>query len=106
MIKGLIEGKGEPARDDLIPLHQLMDPAPYTVLDKMPVARFYQLFVKAGAQAACIISQSGRFRGIISRRDLISATNRAYHPKGPPSPSNGQSNGQSNGSGDSGIIDV
>jgi CBS domain-containing protein len=69
-----IMGMGEVDMSTPIPVWQLMDPAPYTLLGEMPAARFYPLFTKMGATAACIVSKEGAFCGILSRRDLIMAT--------------------------------
>lgn len=56
-----------------ISVHRIMDPAPYLVLEEMPAPRYYPLFVKAGVTAACVVSRSGEFIGILSRVHLISA---------------------------------
>ncbi|CAE7644999.1 unnamed protein product [Symbiodinium microadriaticum] len=42
----------------------------------MPGPRLYTLFAKAGAKAACVISERGEFKGMISRKGLIETTRR------------------------------
>jgi len=62
---------------NVLPVKRLTERAPYTILEDMPGPRLYALFAKAGAKAACVISEKGEFRGMISRRGLI-ATARRY----------------------------
>eukprot|EP00439_Symbiodinium_sp_Y106_P083447 s141_g23.t1 len=45
-------------------------------LQDMPGPRLYTLFAKAGAKAACVISERGEFKGMISRKGLIETTRR------------------------------
>jgi hypothetical protein len=59
--------------DDSLPLHRIMDPAPFMLMEHMPVPRFYALFCQGGANVACVVSSTGKFRGILSRRSLIAA---------------------------------
>jgi len=60
----------------LLPVKRLTERAPYTILEDMPGPRLYALFAKAGAKAACVISEKGEFRGMISRTGLIETTRR------------------------------
>lgn len=53
---------------------RLVDPVPYTILEDMPAPRMYALFAKAGVNAACVVSDSGVFKGMITRSGLIKAT--------------------------------
>lgn len=61
-----------------LPLNNIMDPTPFTIVEDMPAPRLYALFAKAGERAACVVSRRGGFRGIISRAALISATRRVH----------------------------
>jgi len=61
----------------LLPVARLAERSPYTILEDMPASRLYALFSKAGVRAACVVSETGEFRGMISRAGLISATRRA-----------------------------
>lgn len=56
-----------------LPIHRIMDPTPFAVVEDMPVPRLYALFAKAGERAACVTSIRGDFRGILSREHLIAA---------------------------------
>jgi chloride channel 7 len=60
--------------DAPLPVTRIMDPAPYVLVEDMPVVRFYSLFSNSGASVACVISSRGDFRGLLSRRSLIKAT--------------------------------
>jgi len=62
--------------ENTVPLHYLMDPTPFTVVEDMPVPRLYSLFTKAGERAVVVTSIRGELRGIISREGLIDATRR------------------------------
>jgi len=53
---------------------RLVDPVPYTILEEMPAPRLYALFARAGITTACVVSDSGIFRGMITRNGLIKAT--------------------------------
>jgi len=64
--------------DDLIPLREIMDPAPFTVLDEMLVLRAYPMFTKAGLNAACVVSRTGEFVGVLSRANLLSTSGKAH----------------------------
>ncbi|CAE7747972.1 CLC-G [Symbiodinium pilosum] len=57
----------------LLPIHRIMDPTPFAIVEDMPVPRLYALFAKAGERAACVTSIRGDFRGILSRDHLIAA---------------------------------
>lgn len=61
---------------DILPIHRVMDPTPFTVVEDMPAPRLYNLFAKAGERAACITSIRGDFRGLLSREQLIAAARR------------------------------
>lgn len=61
---------------DVLPVHYIMDPTPFTVVEDMPAARLYALFAKAGERAICVTSIRGELRGIISREGLIAASRR------------------------------
>lgn len=63
-----------------IPVGRLMDRCPHTILEDMPVPRFYQLFALGGITNAAVVSKHGEFRGVISRRNLISAAGRQHAP--------------------------
>lgn len=60
----------------LLPVARLAETCPFTILEGMPAPRVYPLFSKAGARAACILSEAGEFRGMITRAGLIAATRR------------------------------
>jgi chloride channel 7 len=62
-----------PEGGDLMPLHRIMDPTPFTIIEEMPAPRLYNLFAKAGERAAVVVSRKGEFRGVISRLGLIKA---------------------------------
>lgn len=76
-----------------IPLHLIMDPSPYTLLEDIPLGRLLPLYTKAGVAAACVISKSGEFRGILYKADILRYEHEAEHahaeghhpPRGPPS---------------------
>jgi len=63
----------ETPREDLLPISRIMDPAPWTVLPGMPAVRLYPLFARIGARAACVISSSGEFHGVLTRTLLAEA---------------------------------
>lgn len=69
-----------PPKESLVPVHRLMDSAPYTLLEEMPAPRFYPLFTRTGTSAACVVSSRGEFRGLLSRVNLISAASSAWRP--------------------------
>merc|ERR1711953_717928 len=50
-----------------IQLESVMDPAPFMLLENMPVSSFYPLFTKVGIRAACVVTKGGEFCGLISR---------------------------------------
>jgi chloride channel 7 len=54
-----------------IPLEEIMDPTPLTIVDDTPAPRLYAMFSKAGERAAIVTSRVGEFRGIISREGLV-----------------------------------
>jgi len=53
------------------------DTVPYMILEDAPILRFYGLFAKCGAAVACVVTDTGEFRGMISRTALIGAARRA-----------------------------
>jgi len=59
-----------------LPVARLADPVPYMILEDTPASLFYALFTKARASVACVVSDSGEFRGVISRLGLIGAVRR------------------------------
>lgn len=61
-----------------VPLNEVMDPTPFTIVEDTPAPRLYAMFAKAGERAACVTSRSGEFRGIISREGLIAASRPAH----------------------------
>jgi len=67
-------------REDAIPVHRIMDPSPYTLLEDMPAPRLYPLFTRTCTHAACVISKRGEFRGLLLRGNLISAANDSLRP--------------------------
>mmetsp|Transcript_95562 Transcript_95562/g.169692 ORF Transcript_95562/g.169692 Transcript_95562/m.169692 type:complete len:755 (-) Transcript_95562:210-2474(-) len=56
-----------------LPLFKIMDAAPWTVLPNTPAARLYPLFSRLGANAACVISSTGTFHGVLTRKALLNA---------------------------------
>jgi len=62
----------------LLPVSRLAERSPYTLLEDMPAERLYPLFAKAGVRAACVVSESGEFRGMITRAGLILQTRRMW----------------------------
>lgn len=60
-----------------IPVDRLVDPVPYTILEELPAPRVYALFAKAGITTACLVSEAGQYRGMISRAGLIAITRQA-----------------------------
>lgn len=64
----------------IVPVHRIMDRAPYTILEDMPAPRFYPLFVKAGVTAAAVIAESGEFIGVMRRANLISQSRDVHLP--------------------------
>jgi len=61
-----------------IPVHRIMDRCPHTLLEDMPVARFYSQFSLGSVNHAVVISSHGEFRGVMTRRNLISAASHAH----------------------------
>lgn len=61
-----------------IPVHTIMDPAPYMLLKDMPAPRVYPLFSKAGAFSACVVSKRGTFEGLVSRRSIMEHANQLH----------------------------
>eukprot|EP00927_Polykrikos_kofoidii_P072423 TRINITY_DN68541_c0_g1_i1.p1 TRINITY_DN68541_c0_g1~~TRINITY_DN68541_c0_g1_i1.p1 ORF type:complete len:861 (+),score=134.55 TRINITY_DN68541_c0_g1_i1:286-2583(+) len=64
-----------------ISLYRIMDRSPYLLLEDMPVARFYSLFTKSGAESACVVANNGQFRGLVTRESLISSTRDEFRPQ-------------------------
>jgi len=76
-----LEVEGPPfGPEATLPLHSIMDPSPYTILEDMPAPRLYPLFTRTGTSVACVVSTRGEFRGLLSRVNLISAAKRALRP--------------------------
>eukprot|EP00747_Dinoflagellata_sp_TGD_P031649 gnl/TRDRNA2_/TRDRNA2_135451_c2_seq1.p1 gnl/TRDRNA2_/TRDRNA2_135451_c2~~gnl/TRDRNA2_/TRDRNA2_135451_c2_seq1.p1 ORF type:complete len:164 (+),score=25.61 gnl/TRDRNA2_/TRDRNA2_135451_c2_seq1:154-645(+) len=71
-----------PVCERLLPLTQIMDPAPHMVVEEMPAPRLYPLFARAGTNAACVVTRRGEFRGLLSRSNLISAAKDSLRPLG------------------------
>lgn len=69
------------SQEATLPVHCIMDPSPYTLLEDMPAPRLYPLFAQAGTSVACVVSKRGEFRGVLSRVNLISAANIALRPQ-------------------------
>jgi len=63
-----------------IPVARLMDRCPHTILEDMPVPRFYQMFSLGSITHAAVVSKHGEFRGLVTRRNLISASGRQHAP--------------------------
>lgn len=63
-----------------IPVHRLMDRCPHTILEDMPVTRFYNMFSLGSVEYAIVVSKHGEFRGVMTRRNLISASSHSYAP--------------------------
>eukprot|EP00931_Biecheleriopsis_adriatica_P052575 TRINITY_DN30607_c0_g1_i1.p1 TRINITY_DN30607_c0_g1~~TRINITY_DN30607_c0_g1_i1.p1 ORF type:complete len:777 (-),score=139.09 TRINITY_DN30607_c0_g1_i1:123-2177(-) len=59
-----------------LPVFRLAERSPYTILEDMPGPRLYALFAKAGAKSACVVSDKGEFKGMISRGGLVDAVRR------------------------------
>lgn len=55
-----------------------MDSAPHALQEDMPVSRFYNVFNKTHANVAVVVSKRGRFRGIITRQDIVEAHARLH----------------------------
>jgi len=63
---------------DTLPLHCIMDPTPFTVVEDMPAPRLYALFTKVGERCVLVTSIRGELRGVISREGLVAATRRTH----------------------------
>jgi len=61
-----------------IPAHRLMDSCPFTILEDMPAPRFYSMFALGSVEHAAVISQRGEFRGVMTRRNLISVSGHSH----------------------------
>lgn len=70
----LLKSLGALPPDAKLPVQRLVDPVPYTILEEMPAVRLYALFARAGVNIACVVSDSGKFRGKISRMGIIKRT--------------------------------
>lgn len=66
-----------------VPINRLMDAVPHIMLEDMPVSRFYSLYSCGAVREACIVSKRGEFRGILSRRNLISPEGAKHDPSSP-----------------------
>jgi len=69
-----------PGAQPLLHVHRIMDRAPHLLLEDMPIARFYNLFVKAGCHSAVVVDSHGGFVGILTREHLITETRDAHRP--------------------------
>lgn len=65
---------GAEASGPVLPVHKLADCVPHLILERMTAPRFYGLFTQANLRTACVVSERGHFKGMISRRGLIEAT--------------------------------
>mmetsp|Transcript_87171 Transcript_87171/g.167656 ORF Transcript_87171/g.167656 Transcript_87171/m.167656 type:complete len:298 (+) Transcript_87171:1-894(+) len=65
---------GAEASGPVLPVHKLADCVPHLILERMTAPRFYGLFTHANLRTACVVSEHGQFKGMISRRGLIEAT--------------------------------
>mmetsp|Transcript_50894 Transcript_50894/g.142423 ORF Transcript_50894/g.142423 Transcript_50894/m.142423 type:complete len:752 (+) Transcript_50894:112-2367(+) len=70
------ESSIEGGHDALVPVIRLADKSPLTILQTMPAPRLYALYAKAGVRVACVVSEAGEYRGMISRNGLIAAVRR------------------------------
>jgi len=70
----LAKSFGALSPDAKLPVQRLVDPVPYTILEEMPAVRLYALFARAGVNIACVVSDSGKYRGKISRTGIIKRT--------------------------------
>jgi len=61
-----------------IPVYRIMDRSPHTILEDMPVSRFYSHFSLGSIDHAVIVSNRGEFRGMVTRRNLISSAGHAH----------------------------
>ncbi|CAE8629951.1 unnamed protein product, partial [Polarella glacialis] len=75
IISGII-GRESSFSGSMLPVLRLAERSPYTVLEGMPGPRIYNLFAKAGAKSAAVVSEKGEFRGMISRNGLIEVVRR------------------------------
>ena len=55
----------------IIHLGHFMNPAPYTVLNTMPVAQTFSLFRGLGLRHLVVIEPTGQVVGVITRHDLM-----------------------------------
>lgn len=61
-----------------VPVHRIMDRCPHAILEDMPVSRFYAQFSLGSCDHAAVISRHGEFRGVVTRRNLISSAGHAH----------------------------
>jgi len=66
-----------------LPVYRLADRVPHMIPEDMTAPRFYGLFAHAGVRAASVVNERGVFRGMISRRGLITKTRQAEHGEFP-----------------------
>lgn len=66
----------------MVPLSKLVDPAPYTVRERMPAPRVYALFSKVGVNCVCVTCDNGLFRGMITRANMAEMASFYHHMHG------------------------
>jgi len=66
-----VEFEGEDPSEAMVPVARLTDTIPYTILEGMPAGRAYAPFAKLGVTAACVVSELGQYRGMITKVGLI-----------------------------------
>lgn len=65
-----------PHEEGQLPIDRVMDPAPFMIQENTPVQRFYPLFRNVDMNIICVLSNQGRFLGMLTRRGLISCVNK------------------------------
>jgi len=60
-------------KEDLLPLHRIMDPTPFMIHEDTPAPRLHSLFAKVGERHAVVVARNCKCRGIVSRHGLIAA---------------------------------
>jgi len=69
-VNNVIDSTG---KEDLLPLHRLMDPTPFMIHEDTPAPRLYGLFAKVGERHAVVVARNCKCRGVITRHGLIDA---------------------------------
>lgn len=62
----------------LLPIERVMDPTPYMIQEHMPVQHFYSLFRNVDMNVICVLSRTGKFIGLLTRRGLIAAAKNVH----------------------------